>query len=276
VSRQAVPPARGAHLAGPWSLDSPRCIFPLGGPVLWLFWLKPCPRRTRPASRRAAARPRDVLVSASQEARPEGPGGVGLTDVATLRKVCPMTSAPTLQPTLWRTCRAIANRSRLRMFGLLVQHPGQTVSAVAVRLNQPLSVTSEYLRTLEARGLLTARRMGRRVEYRPSLTRGGGPARGLVAALRLTFERETKPVETVFKLATAFTHPRRIDVFRVLAIEPRTLGQMRATTGTSRGALVRHLGKLEARGFVTSQGGRYTVARRRDALGRELARWAAG
>lgn len=186
-----------------------------------------------------------------------------------------MTAAAPLQPTLWRTCRAIANRSRLQMFGLLVQQPGQTVSAVAARLKIPLSVTSEYLRVLEARGFLKARRIGRRVEYRPTPARGGGPARGLVAALRLTFERETKPVETVFKLATAFTHPRRIDIYRVLAMKPRTLEQIQAATGISICALVRHLGKLEARGFAKCQAGKYAMARRGDVFGRELARWAA-
>ena len=61
-----------------------------------------------------------------------------------------------LRPTLWRTCRVLANPTRLKMFSLLLQQPGQTVSAVAEHLSQPLSLTSEYLRALEARGFLRA------------------------------------------------------------------------------------------------------------------------
>ncbi|MEK7686379.1 MAG: helix-turn-helix domain-containing protein [Verrucomicrobiota bacterium] len=186
-----------------------------------------------------------------------------------------LTTLP-VQPTLWRTCRAIANRTRLQIFGLLVRQPGQTVSAVAARLRQPLSVASAYLRTLEARGLLTARRVGRRVEYRPSPVTGGGPAQGLVVALRLAFQHESQPVQTIFRLATAFTHPRRVEIFRGLLAAPQTLEQMHIASGISGRALRRHLRKLEARGLVTCRQGMYAVADCPGAFGRELARLAAG
>ena len=68
-----------------------------------------------------------------------------------------MTAPPPLHPTLWRTCRAITNRTCLQIFALLVEQPGQTVSAVATRLRPPLLVASQYLRTLEARGFVTCR-----------------------------------------------------------------------------------------------------------------------
>jgi len=38
----------------------------------------------------------------------------------------------------------------------------------------------------------------------------------LVEALRRVFNREGNPVETIFKTATAFTHPRRIEIFNAL------------------------------------------------------------
>ena len=178
------------------------------------------------------------------------------------------------QPTLWRTCRTIANRTRLKMFGLLLQKPGQTVSAVARRLHQPLSLASEYLRALEARGLLRAHRTGRRVEYRPNTSPRGGHASELVAAMRKTYQRQTHPVDTIFRLATAFTHPRRLEIFRVLQTGPRTVGQIQAATRISGWALWRHLRKLEARGFVISRRGIYAKAYRPDDLGRQLARLA--
>jgi DNA-binding transcriptional ArsR family regulator len=186
-----------------------------------------------------------------------------------------MSTPSPLQPTLWRTCRTIANRIRLKMFALLLQRPGQTVSAVAEHLSQRLSLSSEYLRALEARGLLKSRRVGRWVEYRPSPATGDGPASGLVSGLRWAFQNEPQPVETIFRLATAFSHPRRIEIFRALQTEPRNLGQIQAATRISGWALHRHLRKLEARAFVTCHLGLYAAAKRPDGLGRELARLAA-
>jgi DNA-binding transcriptional ArsR family regulator len=185
-----------------------------------------------------------------------------------------MTAQPVLQPTLWRTCRVLANRARLRILGILMQHPGQTVSQVARRLEMALPVTSQYLRALEARGLLTVHRSGLRVMYRIADTTPQGSAHRLTAALRLVFERESTPVESLFKVATAFTHPRRIEVFRTLKQEARTFEQLQTATGISVRALVRHVNKLEARGFVVSTRGRYRAVSSSDPVGRELARLA--
>ncbi|SRR6266545_3114332 len=140
-----------------------------------------------------------------------------------------MTTEPLLQPTLWRTCRVLANRTRLRIFGLLVQHSPQTVSALAGRLQLSVPVACQSLRALEARGLLTARRTGRLVHYRLSTTTAG-TVHELVAPLRAAFQRGPSSVNTLFRLATAFTHPRRIDIFRTLQTGAGTLRQIQAAT----------------------------------------------
>jgi DNA-binding transcriptional ArsR family regulator len=186
-----------------------------------------------------------------------------------------MQATPMLQPTLWRTCRVLANRTRLRIFVLLLEQPGQTVSLVAARLKLSLPVASQYLRAMEARSLLKVRRSGLRVAYRIADGQTS-PAQGLVLALRQTFRRDSSPAEIIFKQATAFTHVRRIECFRVLNGRAQTLAELRATTGISARAIVRHISKLEARGFVVCRQSRYTVVDRSDAFGRELARLAAG
>jgi hypothetical protein len=58
-----------------------------------------------------------------------------------------MSEPPILQPTLWRTCRVLANRNRLQLLELLIEEPSQTVSLLAKRLR--LSAK------LEARGFVT-------------------------------------------------------------------------------------------------------------------------
>ena len=191
----------------------------------------------------------------------------------TLQSVLMTTSHP-LQPTLWRTCRALANRTRLRMFGLLMKEPGLTVSAVSQRLDLALPVASQYLRALEARGLVTARRSGRWVHYQLPRADAERPVGELVASIRLVFQRDARPEEKLFKLATAFTHPRRIEVFRALQHHTWNFGQLKAATRLSAWSLRRHLGKLERRGFVRQQRNFFTATYAEGAVGRALARLA--
>jgi len=180
--------------------------------------------------------------------------------------------SPSSQPTLWRTCRVLANRKRLQTLALLIRQPNQTVSAVAERMSLSVPTASQYLRALEARGLLTCRRVGRRVEYRPSPGTGEGAAEEIVKALRLVFRRRAQPIEAIFKLATGFTHPRRIEVFRALANGGGSFAKLQTATNTPARALSRHLAKLEARGFVKDEGALYMATIHRHPIGRVLAR----
>lgn len=183
-------------------------------------------------------------------------------------------TAPPPKPTLWRTCRVLANRTRLRILGLLIFHSPQTVSAVAARLNLPMPVASLGLRSLEARGLLTVRRVKLHAHYRlndiPT-----GDARDLVAALKSAFRSELSPENLIFRLSTAFTHPRRVEIFRLLQTQPCAAARLRIATGISGPALVRHLEKLKARGFVVSQKNIYSTTKPRQAFGHTLAQMAA-
>src|SRR5437667_12654344 len=124
-----------------------------------------------------------------------------------------MPTAFTSQPTLWRTCRVLANRERLQIVAHLARQTTQTVSSVARHVKLSLPTASQYLRALEARGLLTCRRVGPRVEYCLAYGRSEGAAKRIVAALRLVLGRAGDRFERVFKSATAFTHPRRVELF---------------------------------------------------------------
>ena len=164
------------------------------------------------------------------------------------------------------------------MLKLLLRQPGQTVSAVAGHLNLSLPVASQGLRALEARGLLTLRRAGRTVEYRPSAPTAGETeaTQEFIPAIRLAFRQDSDPVKSLFRLATAFTHPRRIEIFRALKKEAGTVAQLKRTTRIPTWTLLRHLKKLEARGFVACLEGTYVTTTPPDAFGRALVRQAAG
>jgi len=123
-----------------------------------------------------------------------------------------------LRPTLWRTCRAVANRDRLRMIALLGREPGLTVSVIAARLHVSMSRASLYLRVLEARSLLQVRRNARWVHYQPARE---GNLLPLVIALTSTLRQGRNSLNVAFALATAFTHPRRIEIYKTLRDKPQ-------------------------------------------------------
>ena len=182
--------------------------------------------------------------------------------------------SPSSQPTLWRTCRVLANRKRLQILAFLIRQPNQTVSAVAERMSLSMPATSQYLRALEARGLLTCRRVGRRVEYRLADGRSEGSADQIVAALRRVLGRGGDRFEPLFKLATAFTHPRRLEVFRVITKGANSFNKIQAATRIPSPALERQLEKLEARGFIAGRRGAYAARTQGDPFARALARLA--
>ena len=177
-------------------------------------------------------------------------------------------------PTLWRTSRVLANRKRLQILALLIRQPNQTVSTVARQMRLSLPAASQYLRALESRGLLTCRRIGRRVEYRPASATTEGAAGEILTALRLVFCRKAQPIDALFKLATAFTHPRRVEVFRALKGGPASFAKLQAATHISARGLSRHLAKLEARGFVKLETDGYAATPQAHPFGGVLARLA--
>ncbi len=185
-----------------------------------------------------------------------------------------MNPPASLNPTLWRTCRILANRARLETLRLLSQEQELSVSEVAARLSLSMPLTSQNLRALESRGLLTVKRQHRYVRYRLAGGTTTAGAAALMPALRKVLRRERSPVEAVFSLATAFTHPRRLEMYRALAQGPLTLEQLQSATRIPPPALLRHLKKLETRGFVTCHADHWAAVERTDELGQMLSRLA--
>jgi len=184
---------------------------------------------------------------------------------------------PKLQPTLWRTCRVLANDTRLRLFAELVRKQPQSVSELAAQCSLALPVASQSLRALEARGLLRVNRIRRRVEYRIPTKSEAGPLAELIATLQTALHRDPLPTRAIAKLATAFTHPARIQIHRALRSGPKAEMQIQTTVRLSSLALWRHLRKLRARGFVRLDDtqANYRCCNHPDRIGRALGKLAA-
>lgn len=177
-----------------------------------------------------------------------------------------------LKPTLWRTCRALANDTRLRMFQYLLKHPNQTVSEVAAAMHLSISIASQYLRALNARGLLCAQRHAGFVRYAVAPDPAVPETRGLVMALRESLCKGTRQERAVvFRILTAFTHPRRVEIMAVLHTFPAcTVRELARQARIPRTSLERHLKKLESRGFVVWRRCRWFRRPMRQSLARVL------
>ena len=164
-----------------------------------------------------------------------------------------------LQPTLWRTCRALANKTRLQLLHELFVNGEQTVSDIAARAKIRLSLASLYLRTLNARGILSARASGRWTFYQIQANKSVPHAQPLVSALLASFQSSAHPVDELFRDLTGCTHPRRLALLQALK-QPLSLDEMRSRTGIPFSSLLRHLHKLLRRGYVLREGKLYRCA----------------
>lgn len=114
-----------------------------------------------------------------------------------------------LKPTLWRTCRVLANAGRLRVLEHLRQHGAASVASIGNGCGLSRVCATVSLRALQARGLLRAARVSRWVIYYPEADHLVQHAPELLAAVMAAFQRKMAPA-ALRKQATAFTHERRI------------------------------------------------------------------
>ncbi|MEI8242750.1 MAG: winged helix-turn-helix domain-containing protein [bacterium] len=177
----------------------------------------------------------------------------------------------TLIPTMWRTCRVLANPQRLRCLQAVLRKPNRYVSELAKELREPVPVVSQYLRDLQARGMISVVRRSRWVFYGDSPDETVGHAAPLLAAMRLVLSEKPLMPRQIELILQGFTHSRRIAVLRVLArSEPQRIATVRRATGISEPALLRHLRKLEACGIVRRQVDHWTIARDLPVLAQRL------
>lgn len=172
-----------------------------------------------------------------------------------------------LRPTLWRTCRVIANLTRLRLLWKIFEKEGLCVDELAKQTVTSRPNATIQLRALNSRGLICRCQKGKRVIYRAEPNSEVEFAEELLAALRTCYTKRIHP-ELVFRQATALTHPARIELVRLLQESEKDAAQLVEMSGLSEGALILHLNKLESRGFIACRkGGVYHLARPAEPLG---------
>lgn len=154
-----------------------------------------------------------------------------------------------LVPTVWRTCRVLANRSRLRLLELVCEEKRVCVSVAARRAGLSEGRASTALRALQARGLLSVARESRWVYYLPQHDPLVEHAEAVLQAASRAFSRGDT-AESMVRAFTAFTHPRRLAIVAEVAARPMTGEHISRTCRISYPAVRRHLFKLLRRGML--------------------------
>lgn len=161
---------------------------------------------------------------------------------------------------LWQTCRLIANTTRLGLLQEIIHNPEQCVSALAAGVGRTPPAVSTQLRMLCDAGLITDRRRGQQVYYQFQVNRAHPHVLKLNSALQKSFS-EKIPHQDIMRQATGCTHWRRIELLKLLADKPIHIEDLAKKTVMAPSSFLRHMGKLEARGYVTFQGKLCSVGR---------------
>ena len=146
-----------------------------------------------------------------------------------------------LKPTYWRTCRALANEDRLRLFKAVVEHEGCfSVRQYARLLGLQDDVASVYLRQMN------------KVFYNLNRDRSLPQAAELQKALA-TYMRGNLPdgwEDALVRIFKGFTHFNRLAIILRLAKGEATLSELERAAGTIVKSTYHHLRFLYAAGVV--------------------------
>lgn len=172
-----------------------------------------------------------------------------------------MKDEPMLNPTLWRTCRILAGKTRLSLLRRLLKDPGQTVTRLAEIEELSVSRASQELRRLQSRGLLRAERTGAWVRYRPLPDPQVPSARPILQAVGEMYSRFPAAAdEQILATAAGLSHARRIDLVRALRAGPADIAELCLRVPMPSISLWRHLRELEAGGWAERDGRRWKLA----------------
>ena len=159
-----------------------------------------------------------------------------------------------LQPSFWRTCRALKNRHRLDLLRDVFSFEGEFgVSAFGQRAGVSEPTASNYLRLLNARGLIGVRRERKFVYYNTERDRSLPKAISLQSAFIDYFKMDPKGdwQGPLIKLLKAYTHFNRIRAIRYLAnVKSATISQLKTHMGVCVRGVYHHIRILVGSGVV--------------------------
>ena len=171
-----------------------------------------------------------------------------------------------LRPTIWRTARALDNENRLRFLrAIFVSKEAKGVTRLAEDIGVSVPTASQYLRALNARGLVDVKRASSHVYYGSGKNRSLPEAQLLQDAFRRLFERKDLPSDWPARISPvlkAYANERRIAIIRTIAENGSlTFASLSHLADMSETSLLRHLSLLLDGGVIAQDERRQYVIR---------------
>lgn len=162
-----------------------------------------------------------------------------------------------LNPTLWRTCKMLTGKTRIRLLRELYRDPGKHVSALGTCVGIRHAAASQELRRIQSRGFLQSARRGTYVYYRMVADPQVSSAAPLLKAIQASLSSfPPEQDERMRIIAAGLSHERRIRMVRGLLHSPRTITPFRIAVRIPDHSFRVHLQTLMASGFVGRSGNR--------------------
>lgn len=160
-----------------------------------------------------------------------------------------------LRPTIWRTARALANDKRLNLLRLVAKSEGKVdVTRLAKEAKLPKPIASNYLRALNARGLISVIRVKAFVYYGTESDRSLPTAIAIQKAFARLFAQPSLPknwTRRLIPLFKGYAHPRREKIVKILhESQPTSSEDLSQVSGIPKPSLLRHLYTLTSGGIV--------------------------
>jgi DNA-binding transcriptional ArsR family regulator len=160
---------------------------------------------------------------------------------------------------IWKTCRVLANESRLRILRRLMRGAELCVTDLAEIEDLSLVVASEHLRRLHEVGFLKQKRKSKWIFYSAVESSASLVAQTIYKPLKKQLVMMDNQIPHLMKLMTAFTHPRRVEIIKTLQGRPQMFHELIVGCAISPAAMFRHLQKLISRGFVEQSEGLFRL-----------------
>ena len=160
-------------------------------------------------------------------------------------------------PIAWRVCRALDNPVRLKMLRAVLTSPKpMTVGDICSRVAEKESVTSQYLRMLNAQGFIAATRRGRYVLYERRKDASRALAHVMDELAALCAHGSPGWIDAVLASLPAFSSARKIAILCTLrqegCLKPEALAER---TCMPLKTCYRIVDELSRYGFVEWSGG---------------------
>jgi hypothetical protein len=177
-----------------------------------------------------------------------------------------------LNPTLWRTCRMLANARRLGIIHQLIGKDPQTLTQLATACKMSVSACSQYTRQITARGLCREIRNGRFAYFDLYADLSIPYAASLLIAVIASLKHAKRNYKEQIADLTAYTHVSRIRIMRyVVQHGVSETCEMKSALHISKPALFRHINKLIRRNRLQAvKTGGYQLVQPETVLAREL------